>query len=269
MSWRLPRCGAPGASPCSPAGSVSAEPRGRGPTARVSLIAALASLLGGVSPLAAPPALLLGSLSLLAFAAAPAEADVLVSNIGQTQGVAIAFSGTFTSLGFTTGSNSGGYTLESIEVKLDVTGGQSLTDSERGTLRAELWSSTGSNPVSPNVKLASLTVPSSVTNGITNVTFTAPSNTSLNASTTYHVVVYTTGSLSKLRWRVTSSNNEDSGGAAGWSILDVSRYQSRNSPSGSTWSLNNASKPMIRVNGAAKQAAVSTPRRPDGAERLP
>ena len=261
MSWLLPRAGALGASPCSPAGSVSAEPRSRGPNARVSLVAALASLLGGISPLAVPPALLLGSLSLLAFAAAPAEADVLVSNIGQTQGNAIAFSGTFTSLGFTTGSNSGGYTLESIEVKLDVTGGQSLTDSERGTLRAELWSSIGSNPASPNVKLASLTVPSSVTNGTTNVTFTAPSNTSLNASTTYHVVVYTTGSLPKLRWRITSSNNEDSGGAAGWSILNISRYQNSNSPIGSSWSTN-GNVPMIRVNGAAKQAAVSTPAAP-------
>ena len=79
MSWRLPRCGAPGASPCSPAGSVSAEPRSRGPTARVSLVAALASLLGGISPLAAPPALLLGAFSL--FAPAPVEASHLSSHV--------------------------------------------------------------------------------------------------------------------------------------------------------------------------------------------
>ena len=74
MSWRLPRCGAPSASsPCSPASSVGPEPRSRGPNARVSLIAALASLLGSLSPLAAPPALLFGMLSL--FAAAPVAAD--------------------------------------------------------------------------------------------------------------------------------------------------------------------------------------------------
>ena len=77
MSWRLPRCGAPGASPCSPADSVGAEPRSRCPNARVSLIAALASLLGCLSPLAAPPALLLGGLSLLA--AGPALAQTAPS----------------------------------------------------------------------------------------------------------------------------------------------------------------------------------------------
>ena len=79
MSWRLPRCGAPGASPCSPAGSVSAEPRSRGPDARVSLVAALASLLGGISPLAVPPGLVLGATSL--FTAAPAEAQTVPTNV--------------------------------------------------------------------------------------------------------------------------------------------------------------------------------------------
>ena len=85
MSWRLPRCGAPGASPCSPGSSVGAEPRGRGPDARVSLVAALASLLGGLSPLAAPPALLLGALSLFA----PVEAQAapgIPRNVSVTAG---------------------------------------------------------------------------------------------------------------------------------------------------------------------------------------
>ena len=68
MSWRLPRCGAPGASPCSPAGSVGAEPRSRCPDVRVSLVAALASLLGVVTPVAVPASLVLGALSLLAAA---------------------------------------------------------------------------------------------------------------------------------------------------------------------------------------------------------
>ena len=98
MSWRLPRCGASGASPCSPAGSVSAEPRSRCPAVRVSLVAALASLLGGVSPLAVPPALLLGSLSLLAFTAAPPPAGAHTfqtpSNVtvsGQNESLVVSF----------------------------------------------------------------------------------------------------------------------------------------------------------------------------------
>ena len=80
MSWRLPRCGAPSASsPCSPGSSVGAEPRSRGPSVRVSLVAALASLLGGISPLAVPPALLLGATSL--FTAAPAKAQTVPTNV--------------------------------------------------------------------------------------------------------------------------------------------------------------------------------------------
>ncbi len=63
--------------------------------------------------------LLLGALGL--GHATPAAADVLVSNIDQTQGSNPNFSGQFTTQGFTTGSHSDGYTLESIEVKLTVT----------------------------------------------------------------------------------------------------------------------------------------------------
>ena len=75
MSRVLPRAGAPGAVPCSPAGSVGPEPRSSHPDARVSLIAGLASLLGCLSPLAAPPALLLGALSLAAAGPALAQSS--------------------------------------------------------------------------------------------------------------------------------------------------------------------------------------------------
>ena len=61
-------------------------------------------------------------------------------------------------------------------------------------------------------KIADLTKPLSYTAG--KMTFTAPAGTTLSASTTYHVVFYTsprgTGSL---RLRTTSSDNEDSGAA--------------------------------------------------------
>ena len=75
MSRVLPRAGAPGAVPCSPAGSVGPEPRSSHPDARVSLIAGLASLLGCLSPLAAAPALLLGALSLAAAGPALAQSS--------------------------------------------------------------------------------------------------------------------------------------------------------------------------------------------------
>ena len=239
MSWRLPRCGAPGASPCSPAGSVGAEPRSRGPNARVSLVAALASLLGGIS--------------LLAFAAAPASADVLVSNIGQAQ--AQSSNGSFYSTHaqeFTTGSNADGYTLTSIEMSLRGT----YTSQQIAALTAELWSASSGNP---NEKVADLTTPSSLSSGI--ATFAAPNGTTLTANTNYFVVLYSSVGHAN-RPHVTLSNNQDSGAATGWSIGDFARTASNvRNPVGATWT-SKARSLLIRVNGAVKQAVVSTPAAP-------
>ena len=174
--------------------------------------------------------------------AAPASANALVSNLGQT-----TFTPTITigsnpvAQKFTTGSATAGYTLASLEIDFAVAVGTPAN------LRAELWSATGAG--APDSKLASLTVPSTVGAGA--VAFAAPSNTSLAASTSYFVVVYssgaTTGSL-----RTTRTNNEDSGSASGWSIGDT-----RHGLSGTAWRTNSVEL-KIRVNGAVKGAAQST-----------
>ena len=174
--------------------------------------------------------------------AAPASANALVSNLGQTTfTTTLAIGSNPVAQKFTTGSATAGYTLASLEIDFAAAVGTPAN------LRAELWSATGGG--APDSKLASLTVPSTVGAGA--VAFAAPSNTSLDASTSYFVVVYrsgtTTGSL-----RTTRTNNEDSGSASGWSIGDT-----RHGRSGTSWRTNTIEL-KIRVNGAVKGATQST-----------
>ena len=162
--------------------------------------------------------------------------SALVSNIGQTTFTPTVTIGTVpVAQKFTTGSTTAGYTLESLEIEFAVAVGTPAN------LRAELWSATSGG--APDQKLAGLTVPSTV--GVGAVAFDAPSNTSLDASTSYFMVVYrsgtTTGSL-----RTTRTNNEDTGSASGWSIGDT-----RHGRSGTSWGTNTIEL-KIRVNGAVK-----------------
>ena len=174
--------------------------------------------------------------------AAPASANALVSNLGQTTfTTTLAIGSNPVAQKFTTGSATAGYTLASLEIDFAAAVGTPAN------LRAELWSATSAG--APDSKLASLTVPSTVGAGA--AAFAAPSNTSLDASTSYFVVVYssgaTTGSL-----RTTRTNNEDSGSASGWSIGDT-----RHGRSGTSWRTNTIEL-KIRVNGAVKGATQST-----------
>ena len=172
--------------------------------------------------------------------------EFLVSNIGQTAGAGqINSHSEVWSQGFTTGSASGGYTLSSIVAVLQTP----VTAAQRATIRAELWSAaTGGGPDS---KLASLTVPSFSTTAPTNtVAFAAPASTTLTASTNYYFVIYTVGSFNA-RVTTTSSDNEDSGGQAGWSVEDDSYLVSADVPgTTNTWSMH-ASPLHIRVRGEA------------------
>ena len=165
---------------------------------------------------------------MLAAASAQAQSTTLVSNLGQPNR---GWQGTMEqvlSQSFTTGTASAGYVLSSIEVVLGVT----PTSAQRGTIRAQLWSTAtvaGITPLvphkspvtsvgSPHSKIADLTVPSNAAAGT--VAFAAPANTRLEPNTTYHVVFYTVGDLS-LRLQDTRSDNEDAGSRAGWSVANV------------------------------------------------
>ena len=143
----------------------------------------------------------------------------LVKNTGQTSsGTAYIdnyIPGYQLSQAFTTGANAGGYTLTGISV---VIRGTASAD-QRAALAVQLWSdSSGESAGQPGAKLADLTVPSSVSTGT--VLFAAPSNTTLSASTTYHLVIDAANVTAGLEAETTDSDAEDSGAAAGWSIAN-------------------------------------------------
>ena len=125
------------------------------------------------------------------------------------------------------------------------------TADHRAGLAVQLWSdSNGESVGKPGVKLADLTVPSTVSTGT--VQFTAPSNTTLNANTTYHLLIDASkviNSYPNLKVSLTESDAEDSVAAAGWSIannfLDKTNLESTWTPSAG-----NASNSLrIEVNG--------------------
>ena len=193
-------------------------------------------------------------LVLALLAGAPAAADVLVSNIGQQGGSLLNFVGVSHAQRFTTGSHAAGYYLEGIELRLNVTG--SLTEAERKSIGAELWSAAAGGQ--PGSRVAILRVPTTVATGA--VAFTAPENTVLAADTRYYLVVYTFhNSLSKLKVAIRNDNVEDAGAAAGWNIANHGRYlrlqdpyRRLNDPNRPTWTTD-APERQIRVNGTAVQ----------------
>ena len=177
----------------------------------------------------------------------PSQGAVLVSNLGQLRFASRATTANVVNAqGFTTGSNAGGYALSGIAA--EVNSATSRND-ELTAIRAELWSAaTGGGPEAMETEL---TVPPTIAAGI--VSFEAPANTWLAANTTYFFVVYTTTNYD-MRLHAVSSTDEDSDSQAGWGILDIAHFQSRNLPVGS-WS--SSTVPLaIRVNGATVQVAV-------------
>ena len=162
--------------------------------------------------------------------AAPASARVLVSNINKipySVRDCASLRDHDHAQGFTTGTASAGYLLNSIEVR----------------------SRPGTTPVGVTVKVATalssdvvatLTSPSPFSAGIN--TFTAPEDTTLNANTEYFVIV--TGGSGDVC--VTSSDSEDkvdSRGDSGWSIGDKGQKKENNA-----WIEVDDAR-MIRVNG--------------------
>ena len=165
----------------------------------------------------------------------------LVSNIGQTVSGNSATLGTTRDLsqGFTTATTAG--TLDSIEVK--------FAAANDGTAHPTVTLHNGS-PTS--TAIATLTAPSgTVAATAANYTYTAPSNTTLTAATTYYVVLE--GSDDDLAPQATTSDNEDSGGETGWSVANGYGFRTASSVGAFTTS---SSALLIRVNGTAKAVTV-------------
>ena len=109
---------------------------------------------------------------------------------------------------FTTGSQAGGYTVTHVDIGSD--------DDEGDSFSAAIYTTNSSgHPVS---EVAALTPPSSFAAGT--LTFTAPANTTLAASTTYSVRIVNSSASDPARLDTTTSNDEDADAASGWSIGD-------------------------------------------------
>ena len=181
------------------------------------------------------PAALLLALAALLVVPAQAQADVLVSNIGQSDDDEVSVS-TFAqsiSQAFTTGA--GGATLTSIEFKIQT----DTAIASPPTVTVRSGSATGT-------AVAVLAGPTSLPAGTATYTFTAPANTDLAGPTTYFAAVEGNTHLIS-RFRLTVSNDEDTGGTTGWSIADTGQSRSGRLTTGPYSDL--AFALLMRVNG--------------------
>ena len=109
---------------------------------------------------------------------------MLISNIGQTVSSSVTVPTTQShGQGFTTGSASDEHTLGSVELAVSAFSGTA------SDITVSIYSESSGNP---GTVVHTLTTPASISLPAT--TFTAPSGTTLAASTTYYVVITTTGS---------------------------------------------------------------------------
>ncbi|MYB73290.1 MAG: hypothetical protein F4X68_04915, partial [Acidimicrobiia bacterium] len=200
---------------------------------------------GGVRRLVA----LLGSLAmfatLLALDTAPVQAQsttTLVSNSGQTAlSVRTNVSSHWIATAFTTGSHTAGYTLSEVDLQIGLWNGNAAH------FTANIYSTTSADL--PASQLYTLTNPSTVANNALN-TFTAPMGATLDASTTYALVLKSLGSK-PVTVAGTNSDNEEIGADTGWSIAD-NRVHSNDS--GTSW----GTDPRVLM-FAVKAAEASAP----------
>ena len=178
------------------------------------------------------------SLTSAATTAVTVPVAALVSNVGQTAtGNANVTASQSQGQGFTTGSDSGGYTLGSVELAVSSFSGTA------SDITVSIYSESSGDP---GTVVHTLTTPASISTPVT--TFTAPSGTTLAASTTYYVVISTTGSGINLSR--TDATAEDTGGVSGWSIADSGRVFASNAWRTTT------SPIRMRVNDAAASTGI-------------
>ena len=138
---------------------------------------------------------------------------------------------------FTTGTRTGGYTLAAIDVDIDLVG---------STVSPIVVIYSATSGGAPGNSVHVLTNPGTVAVGIN--TFTAPANAALAKETDYFVLFASeTGANDGYQLHQTSSDNEDTGAATGWSIANTLRH--RTSDGGSWQSHNDSLKIAVKVEG--------------------
>ena len=139
--------------------------------------------------------------------------NVLVSNVGQTQSSIFSLATFDLAQSFRTGANATGYTLTSIELRLDST-------NSTNTPAVKLYSGSANGTLK-----ATFTGPAMLdASSVKNYAFTPSSAVILPRSTTYWVVVE-----GATDWTYTLSTGEDGTSAVGWSIGDNSEYRNEDS----------------------------------------
>ena len=180
---------------------------------------------------------------------AQAQSKILVSNVGQFgqgSGSLIDFD---QAQAFTTGSNSAGYTLTSVEIDI----GTTLENAPAFTVSVHSNSSGA-----PGASLGTLSNPASLSrDGV--YAFTTR-GIALAASTTYFVVVDRVSAVlagAQLYINNTNSDAQDPGRASGWSIGNDSLYRDWDS-SGSWTSFGDSKKIRVKgINPGGSNASIS------------
>ncbi|MDE0136078.1 MAG: hypothetical protein OXM54_14680, partial [Acidimicrobiaceae bacterium] len=165
----------------------------------------------------------------------------LVSNSGQADGDTGNFEQHDHAQVFTTGGNAGGYTLTGVDFSFPQITDATLAGKLTATIRSD-------NSGQPGTVVATLAKPSTIAAGTNSFTH---SGVALSAFTTYWAVLDVTAIVSPgtNTIRNTASNNEDAGGAAGFTIADSGHYRTWNA-SGSWTSFNQTRKMTIHGTAA-------------------
>ena len=159
---------------------------------------------------------------------------VLVSNVGRLDSTTTDAQN---SQAFTTGSNPADYVLNSVQL--------TLVDVDGSDIKVRIF--TTDSDGKPDSELYTLTNPDTLSSNSGNV-FNAPADSSLDADTTYAVVVTDedgTGSLPGIDMRRTTDTAEDTT-QEGWSIADESFTRSTSTAS---WTEEATEKLQIRIRG--------------------
>ena len=135
---------------------------------------------------------------------------------------------------FTTGPNSTGYKLTSVEIEL-----VTLLNSTASYNVRIYTNSSGA----PGTSIGSLTKPATLTEGLNEFTTTG---IDFDPSTTYFLVVDLNSSTGN-SWRGALIDTEESGSANGWTLADKHLFRSRTSTG--AWSEDNLGPLRVRVNG--------------------
>ena len=185
-------------------------------------------------------------------ALAGTDSEITLGRVTDTQNMTVA------AQSFTTGSSATSYTLERVSTSITGTGSHSP--------RAYLYTDTSD---APGNYVATLSRSGSTRDDINQ--FSAPSRTSLDASTTYWIVFHNRASSSSAKYdlHLTDQSGHDNGGSPGWTMGDqhkistVARTSSSLTNAGTyTWT-DGAAGTAVKLSITASIALTDQPSFPD------